>query len=359
MTKIVLEVAFGVALDIVKNEDAEEAGRWPLSDDNLLPLRARILDYLSRIRATVESAYTNLPALAEMVRLSGTALRSGGRIIYVGRGIAGYLGIIDASECPPTFGAGFNDVRGYLLEGWEYLGYSSASMRARGKQYEISHEYFEQQVLPEISKGDLVIGIATGMLGENTRRLLLEANEHKATTALVLLTPDTTNLANLPETLRQQCIVELPELGFIPGMNHLAELALKLCLNAITTGAHVMAGKVYTNIMIDLRISNSKLYDRAARLIGQLAGVSMIDARRALYHAIFRKHPTDEELAQMTPAMCVQRAASRTKVVPLAILLAMGELTLDEAERQLSTEPRVRRIISEVIEKKNAALAKV
>jgi N-acetylmuramic acid 6-phosphate (MurNAc-6-P) etherase len=353
MTKIALETAFAVALDIVKNEAGDEAQRWPLDDDNLLPLRAMLLRDLRRVRNTVESAYTNLPALAELIRLAGTALRSGGRIIYIGRGISAYLGIIDASECPPTFGAGYNDVRGYILEGWEYLGYSTASMRARGKAYEISHEYFEQQVLPEISKGDIVIGIATGMLGENTRRLLAEANQMKATTALLLLTPDLGNATNLPETLRHHCVIEIPEMGFIPGMNHEAELALKLCLNAITTGAHIMAGKVYTNVMIDLRISNSKLYDRATRLVAQLVGVSEDEARRALYRAVFRKVPTDQDMATVTPSMFVQRAAPRTKIVPLAILLAAGSLSLEEAEDRLASEPRVRRIIGEVVEKRN------
>lgn len=352
-TKIALDVAFAVALDLARKEGAAAAAAAPYSaqeeDAVVQELLPSVRKYLLRYARLVQAAYSEVPALGELVKLAGTALRSGGRIVYLGRGIAAYLGIIDASECPPTFGAKDYDVRGYLLEGWEYLGYNTATMRNRGKVYEVDHAHFEADVLPELSKGDLVIGIANGLLGENTRRLLGAAHAAKASTALIFLTTDKASFTSPPPDLRQQVIVEVPEAGFIPGTNNLMELALKLCLNAVTSGAHIMAGKVYTNVMIDLKISNSKLYDRAIRLIGQLTGASPVESEIALQTAIFRHRPSDDELKANTVSMCLQRAAGREKIVPTAILMATGKFTLPEAEERLATEPRVRKIIEEVV----------
>lgn len=349
MTKIALETIFAVALEILAREAAPGDGQEEIGEENLLPLREIILRHVARFRAVVDAAYGNVEGIGELIRLAGSALRSSGRIHYLGRGVAGLLGIIDASECPPTFGADLYDVRGYVLEGWELLGFSPVTMRTRGRAYEIGHDYFEQEVLPELSKGDLVVGIAVQKLGENTRRLLLEAAKRKARTALLLVTTEKPLASEMPDTLTHRCVIVVPTTGFMAGINNEAELALKLALNALTTGAHVMAGKVFGNVMIDLKISNSKLYDRAVGLISTLANVKPAEARRALHHAIFREQPTDEQLGEATIGVSVQRAISRARVVPLAILLATRKFTLEEAEDRLAAEPRVRRIIEEVV----------
>lgn len=352
MTKIVIETAFATALEIIENQLQHDAQAMKMNEHHLLPVRAGILERLRRYRECVEAAYSNVEGLAELVRMAGTALRSGGRIHYLGRGVAGVLGIIDASECPPTYGADPFDVRGYLREGWDFMGYSAAQMKARGRAYEIGHDYFEEHVLPEISRGDVVIGIAVQSLGDNTKRLLEEAAAQKATTALLLVSTERPKASELPETLRHRCFIDVPYAGFLRGINNEAELALKICLNAITTGGHVMAGKVYTNIMIDLKISNSKLYDRAVGLIAHLSKTSLLVAQRALHEAIFKEKATDAELATVSVQMSVHRAMSRPRIVPLAILLATGKFTFEQAEDRLAAEPRVRRIIEEVVEGK-------
>ncbi len=355
-TKIILETIFRLAVEIVQ-EEAKPAGERTLefSADNLIPLRGRLLEQIGHFSRAVDAAYSNVPALAELVRLAGTALRSDGRIHYLGRGCAGMLGIIDASECPPTFGADLYDVRGYLREGWEFLGYGTAAMKSKGKAYDITHKYFEQQVLPDISKGDLVIGVAIGMVGDNTARLLQEAAVFKAKTALLLVTTEPPRASDLPDSLGHLCVLQVPRAGCLPTMNNEAELALKLGLNAITTGAHTMAGKIFGNVMIDLRISNSKLYDRSRRLVARLAGASDDDARRALHHAVFKKQPTEQELAGTAIGTIVQRAVGRSKIIPLAILLATRRFTYEEAEERLLQEPRVRRIVQDVLGEASAS----
>lgn len=350
MTKIALEAGFLVALDIVSGETAGGGSLGEVSGENLLPLRPRLLEYIRRFRTAVDGAYSNIDGLAGLIRMAGTALRSGGRIHYIGRGAAGILGIIDASECPPTFGAGYFDVRGYLREGWELLGFTTANMRARGKAYEIGHDHFEQAILPDISKGDLVIGVAIQTVGENTARLLAEAARLKADTALLLVTTDRPVAADLPDGLRHRCVLDIASTGPIPSFQNEAELTLKLALNAISSGGHVLSGKVYNNVMIDLRISNAKLYDRAIGLVAALAEVSPERARSALHHAIFKKLQTNEEIEDTPVTACVQRAIKREKVVPLSILLATDRFTFEQAEERLAVEPRVRRIIEEVLE---------
>lgn len=350
MTKIVLEAVFLVAVEILREEAKPAKERaFEASEKNLIPLRELLLRQLQHFQQAVDAVYRNIPSLSEMVRQAGTALRSGGRIYYVGRGVAGLLGIVDASECPPTFGADLFDVRGYLREGWEYLGYGTASMKAKGKAYDITHEYFEQTVLPDMSRGDLVIGIAVQTIGENTARLLHEAAQFKAKTALILVTTEKPRLSDLPNGLTHLCVVVVPRAGCLPTMHNEAELALKLCLNATTTGAHTMAGKIFENVMIDLRISNSKLYDRATRLVSRLASVPEEDARRALHHAVFKEQPTEQDMESTSVTTVVQRAVSRSKIIPLAILLATRRFTYGEAEERLLAEPRVRRIVEDVL----------
>jgi N-acetylmuramic acid 6-phosphate (MurNAc-6-P) etherase len=354
MTKIAIETIFATALRIVLGERGDLEELEDLGEENLLPLRDLILKSIDRYRATVDATYRNIDGIAELVRLGGTALRSSGRIHYIGRGVAGLIGIIDASECPPTFGADLYDVRGYLYEGWEMLGFNSATMKARGRAYEIGHDYFENEVLPDISKGDLVVGIAVQVLGENTKRLLVEAAKRKAKTALVFVGTELPKAGDLPESLTHRCIIRVPTAGFTAGINNEAELALKLTVNALTTGAHVMAGKVFGNVMIDLRISNSKLYDRAVGLISNLASVSLADGKRALHMAIFKEKVTDEKLADVSIAMSVQRAVTRMRIVPLAIILATGRFGYEEAQERLDAEPRVRRIIEDIVSQTQA-----
>ncbi|MEO8377732.1 MAG: hypothetical protein ABI579_08670, partial [Candidatus Sumerlaeota bacterium] len=347
MTKIAIETIFAVALQIALS--AREGNATEATEEYLLPLRQPILDSIDRFRATVDATYRHIDAIGELVRLAGVSLRSGGRIHYIGRGVPGLMGIVDASECPPTFGSDLYDVRGYIYEGWEFLGFNTAAMKARGRPYEIGHDYFESEVLPDLTKGDLVIGVAVQALGDSTRQFLVEAAKRKAKTALIFVTTERPKASDFPETLTHRCVITVPTLGLTSGMNNEAELALKLVLNAVTTGAHVMAGKIFGNVMIDLRISNSKLYDRATGLVSSLAGVSESAARRALHQALFREAATDEKVAATAVAMNVQRAVSRPRVVPLAILLASNRFTFEQAEEKLVAEPRVRRIIEDIV----------
>ncbi|HMZ52569.1 MAG TPA: hypothetical protein PK988_09910, partial [Candidatus Sumerlaeota bacterium] len=91
------------------------------------------------------------------------------------------------------------------------------------------------------------------------------------------------------------------------------------------------------------------LYDRATGLVSSLASVSETAARKALHHALYKEEATDQKLAGISVAMNVQRAVTRPRIVPLAILLASGRFTYAQAEEKLEAEPRVRRIIEDIV----------
>ncbi len=111
-----------------------------------------------------------------------------------------------------------------------------------------------------------------------------------------------------------------PTLGAAP-----REVALKLTLNAITTGAHVLAGKVYGNRMIDLRISNNKLFHRTISIISDLIGVSAEEALEALLKSIFQTDELTEAEREAPISACIEAAKNVEKVVPKALLIATGQ----------------------------------
>ena len=226
------------------------------------------------------------PPLADFIASAAATLRSHGRIYYLGRGEEGQAAVLDASECPPTFGASLDRVNA-RLEG--------------GSGFFLEHE------LATLGQGDLVICMG----GVESPSGALEA-------------PGVT-------------VMSLPVKGFLQS---------KLALQAISTGAFVMAGKVYGNRMIDLRIGNRKLFARARRILEDLLGISEQDALRSLLAAVYGE---DVVLAQRFGAPVeehVRRACVVDGVVPLAFLHAKG-LSLVEAREVLRREPASPHLASE------------
>jgi N-acetylmuramic acid 6-phosphate (MurNAc-6-P) etherase len=347
VTKLLLETVFSVALEIAGLDE----GKTPLAlgpDGSLLPLRARLIELILRYRAAMDAAYLNLPRLTELVRLAGATLRSQGRIYYLGRGSAGMLGMMDAAECPPTFGTDPMDVRGFVADGWtSWLG-EGRDLAQMGKPFRASYQDFREVFLPEIDRADLVIAVAISGVGESTRDLLLEAAGRKARTAVLLAAAVAPKPGELPHA-DVLCDIEVPALGLRPGSPDEAELALKVCLNAVTTGANAMAGRIYQNVMVDLRLSNTKLYERATRSIAELTRVDLATARLALHRAICQQDTLTDEQRAMPALDAVRMAGERRGIVPLALLLAAGQMTVSEAKRALSDDPVVRRALQKAL----------
>jgi len=212
--------------------------------------------------------------IEQVVAAIVSAFRKGGRLFYVGAGTSGRLGMLDASECPPTFRTDPRMVQGIIAGGKDALWKSvegAEDNAAAGKDAMISHH---------ITSKDVVIGIAASGTTPFVWGALAEARKRRATTVLVCFNP----LLKIPRKFRP-AIVLAPNLGpeILTGSTRLkAGTATKLLLNIFTTLAMVRLGKVMSNLMVDLNPSNTKLRDRAVRIVSELAGTDHLTARLAL-----------------------------------------------------------------------------
>ncbi|HET9064671.1 MAG TPA: N-acetylmuramic acid 6-phosphate etherase [Gemmatimonadales bacterium] len=207
------------------------------------------------------------------VALVEAAFRADGRLIYVGAGTSGRLGVLDASECPPTFGTDPAMVRGVIAGGRAAL-----TDAVEGAEDRPEEGAAEMDTL-EVAESDVVVGIAAsggtpfvvGALEAATRRGALA----------VLVT-----CADPPPGLAARCAVVIrlevgPEL--VTGSTRLkAGTATKLVLNMLTTGAMIRLGKTYGNLMVDLQARNAKLHDRGERILMEVLRVDRAAARRAI-----------------------------------------------------------------------------
>ncbi|MGB9624318.1 MAG: hypothetical protein ACPMAQ_05595 [Phycisphaerae bacterium] len=331
-TKLILEVIFALA---ATKTVLARTGR-----DALLVADA-VRAYTQAYERTREAVYDELNDLAELVAIGGRTLRSGGHILYVGSGSPGILGIVDASECPPTFGAAFEDVCGHVVGGWKTLLGAGHDMGDAGPYYRISLDDFLRDRLPNLAGRDLVVGIGSDGWHPQVCRALRCSERAGARVACVSV-----GSHKLP-TPRADVLVHIPEVpaSILPGFPIFEEYATKLVLNALTTGAHVLCGKVYQNRMVDLRISNNKLYYRTLDIIRHITGVSAGQAKRCLLRAIFQTDRLTPAMLHATPARCVQAATNATKVVPKALVMAGGRVSYAEADRMIRKEPIVRAAI--------------
>lgn len=355
-TKILLEAMFFAALELTEINTQASGSLSKKDIDDLAAIEKRITQFLIKYADTMQHTYSHIKLLGELVKHGGTTLRSGGRVNYLGRESSGIMGLIDASECPPTFGANFDDIRCFLRGGWpELMDDEDIDHSGAGPEFKIDLDSFETEKLPTISKGDFVLGLAIGELGPNVRMLLEAAKETKAAVGLLLITASSETPKDLPVDEENIYHIQIPSLGFVSGFYNFAELALKIALNALSTGAHVMIGKVYHNRMIDLKISNNKLYFRAIRTITLLAGVDEEVAKLALHRSVYGKDSLTSSEADAAPSTIIGKATGANRIVPVALLMAIGSMTFDQASKMLSQDPVPRRVINEAMESEKDA----
>lgn len=210
--------------------------------------------------------------LARAVELVSGSLGKGGRLFYVGAGSSGRIGVLDASEIPPTFGAPNELVQGIIAGGVTAL---YRSVEGAEDEQSSGALAIDQRA---VKSGDVVIGLTASGRTPFVLAALQRARSLGAKT--IALTCNPQSQANTDVDLVIQLAVG-PEL--LTGSTRLkAGTATKIALNIITTGAMVLLGKVRGNLMIDLHASNTKLRDRATRLVAELSGVDYETARRRL-----------------------------------------------------------------------------
>jgi N-acetylmuramic acid 6-phosphate etherase len=205
-----------------------------------------------------------IPYIAEAVEIIVHALRSGGRLMYFGAGTSGRLGVVDASECPPTFGTDPAIVRGIMAGGQPAMFKSQVGAEDDVEQARLDVD--AQGVSPR----DVVCGIAASRRTPYVVSAVNRARELGAKTIYITTNPRA-------EFDLEVDVAICPEVGpeVLMGSTRMKSgTAQKLVLNMLTTTAMVKLGKVYENMMVDLQLTNRKLVERAKRIIVLATGVS-------------------------------------------------------------------------------------
>ncbi|MEP6573814.1 MAG: N-acetylmuramic acid 6-phosphate etherase [Gemmatimonadota bacterium] len=211
--------------------------------------------------------------IARAIELVEAAFRQGGRLLYVGAGTSGRLGVLDASECPPTFGTPPEMVVGIIAGGYRALVRS-----VEGAEDDINAAIAEMDG-QRVNGNDVVMGIAASGTTPYVRAALGRAQALGARTIFFSCTEP-------PPLLRETCDVCITVLvgpEVVTGSTRMkAGTATKLVLNTISTGAMIRLGKIYGNLMVDLRTLNDKLVDRGERILMETTGASREAARAVI-----------------------------------------------------------------------------
>ena len=215
-------------------------------------------------------------AIARAIELVEKALRAGGRLIYVGAGTSGRLGVLDAAEMPPTFGVDPERIHGVIAGGYQAL------VRSQEGAEDHPEDGAEAITNLDVGQRDFVLGIATSGSTPYVHGALSRARELGARTGFLLCTSPPAAL------LSEHDVVIAPLVGaeVITGSTRMkAGTATKLVLNTITTGAMVRIGKVYSNLMVDLQVTCEKLRDRGERILSELLNLDQPAAAALLDRA--------------------------------------------------------------------------
>ena len=224
-------------------------------------------------RAVPEAVASQADALARVIDDVVERFRRGGRLIYVGAGTSGRLGVLDAAECPPTFGVDPGLVEAIIAGG------SGALVRSAEGAEDSRRGGGDAVRAFGVSPADLVLGIATSGTTPYVLGALAEAAARGAGTAFLGCTAPPAEVTDVAAPL----ILALVGPEVIAGSPRMkAGPATKLVLNTITTGAMIRSGRVFENLMVDLRARSAKLVDRGLRIFTTLTGASREEARGAL-----------------------------------------------------------------------------
>eukprot|EP00911_Craspedida_sp_UC1_P002144 UC1_evm2s1649 len=417
-TKIVLEVAFEAAAAAAAALDHEKQASQHREEDGLLQrqqqrqiqqhhlLRAHTLSELEAYHDLVRRLYaTCTEDMARLLSVGGEALLNGGHIYYLGVDTLGVLALVDASECPPTYNAAWDDVRAWICGGYATLANTEGDLSHLGQEYGLSWEDFARDTLPSVGPNDAVVAVVgrrdedkkdgskedigcggygdgdgdgegsrldmsraadTGRLSE----LCAQAASQGAAVCLVNVGAPAGQMPPSPPPVHGWSAAVTFGVGRVGGeaadygsnssnsgssslsRTH-TELATKLVLNALTTGAHVMRGRVMGNRMVDMQVSNNKLYYRGIDIVHQLSGVDSADAaKEALLRAIYctddttvvRTKPISAHVYAATTA-----AHAKRRVIPLAIMAARKpEAKVAKLEAVLRQNPVVVEALAQI-----------
>ena len=221
-----------------------------------------------------------IPAIEAFLTAALPNLKNGGRLFYLGAGTSGRIGILDASECPPTFGVEHGKVIGLIAGG-------DQAIRKAVENAEDNTELGWKDLMEhQVGENDVIVGIAASGTTPYVLGAIEKANENGLLTAGITCNPDSplTKLAKHP-------LVPIVGPEFLTGSTRLKSgTAQKLVLNMISTALMIHLGHVKGNKMIDMQLSNAKLVERGTRMVAEALSISMEEAKNLLLkHGSVRK----------------------------------------------------------------------
>ena len=248
----------------------EQSG--PLDDLHTMTVR-ELLDAMHRVDDDVQPAVLNaLPALEELTNSLVDRMKKGGRLFYLGAGTSGRLGIVDASECPPTFGVSPNLVVGIMAGGDSAI---RAAVEGAEDDAEQGWKDLEKRAIAPL---DTVVGIAASGRTPYVIGALQQARRHGLLTGCITCNPES--------AIVEACdhpVVAVTGPEFVTGSTRMkAGTATKLLLNRLTTATMIQLGHVQGNRMVDMQLTNAKLVQRGARMVAEATGLNMKDAEALL-----------------------------------------------------------------------------
>ena len=214
----------------------------------------------------------SIPQIAALVDAIVTKLRTGGRLFYIGAGTSGRLGVLDASECPPTFGVPEDLVIGWIAGG------DQALRKAVENAEDSSNLAWEDLLQFKISEEDVLIGIAASGTTPYVIHGLIKARQQGIITGCITCNPDApiSDVVDFPIE-----VVVGPE--YVTGSTRMkAGTAQKMVLNMISTSTMIQLGRVKGNRMVDMQLSNEKLIDRGTKMIMDETGLDYEGAKELL-----------------------------------------------------------------------------
>ncbi|HEU5383452.1 MAG TPA: N-acetylmuramic acid 6-phosphate etherase [Ktedonobacteraceae bacterium] len=261
----------------------------------------------AKVAAAVQQ---ELPSIARSIEEIANRLRRGGRLIYVGAGTSGRLGVLDAAECPPTFNFPADRVVGLLAGG------PIAQSHAQEDQEDSCEAGESDMQRINLSADDVVVGIAASGRTPYALGAVAYANAHGALTIGLACNP-----ASPLEKVAQIMIAPVVGPEVITGSTRLkAGTAQKMVLNMLSTGSMILLGKTFGNLMVDVQPTNYKLHQRALKIITTATGLTT-DAAEELLQQSNGEVKTAILVAktQLTPAQARQRLAAHRDILRAAL----------------------------------------
>ena len=232
-----------------------------------------ILSCINKEDSTIaETIYSVIPQIEQVVEKIIEKVKSGGRLFYIGSGTSGRLGIIDAAECPPTFGVDENMINGLIAGG-------DKAIRKAIEHVEDNYDAgWEDLLKHDLNQNDVVIGISASGKTPYVIGALQKCSQYGITTAAI------TNNHNTPLAQEASYAIEvITGAEFITGSTRMkAGTATKLILNMISTTLMIKLGRIKNNKMVDMQLVNNKLIDRGVRIIMGIKEISYDEAKELL-----------------------------------------------------------------------------